>query len=60
MTVQDVIDSYGWSLLHYAAWLVIVSMQYATLYNAQHIGPFKLCAGLSSSNLVWRSHTHSR
>ena len=50
MAVRYVRDSYGWSLLHIAARLVIVSMQYATLDNAQHNGPFKLCAGLSSSN----------
>ena len=50
MTVRDVRDSIGWRLLHIAAWLVIVSMQYATLDNAQHNGPFKLCARLSSSN----------
>ena len=31
MTVQDVRGSHGRSILHYAAWLVIVSMQYATL-----------------------------
>ena len=51
MAVQDVRGSGGWSLLHIAARLVIVSVQYATLDNAQHNGPFKLCAGLSSSNL---------
>ena len=46
MTVQDVRDSDEQSLLHIAAWLFIVSMQYATLDNAQHNGPFKLCASL--------------
>ena len=35
MTVRDVRDSLGQSLLHIAAWLVIVSMQYATLDNAE-------------------------
>ena len=51
MTVRDVRDSDGQSLFHYAARLVIVSMQYSTLDNAQHNGPFKLCAGLSSLTL---------
>ena len=40
MTVQDVRDRYGWSLLVIAARLVIVSMQYATLDSAQYNGPF--------------------
>ena len=50
VTVRDVRGSWRQSLLHIAARLVIVSMQYASLDNAQHNGPFKLCAGLSSSN----------
>ena len=45
VVVRDVRGSDGRSLLHIAARLVIVSMQYATLDNAQHNGPFKLCAG---------------
>ena len=40
MAVRDVRGNGGWSLLHIAARLVIVSMQDATLDNV----PFKLCA----------------
>ena len=40
MTVRDVRDGDGWSLVHNATRLVIVSMQYATLDSAQHNGPF--------------------
>ena len=40
MTVRDVRDGDGWSLVHYAAGLVIVSMQYDTLDSAQYNGPF--------------------
>ena len=54
MTVRDVRDHHGESLLDIAARLVIVSMQYATLDSAQYNGPFtqlKLYVGTAENML---------
>ena len=66
VTVRDVRDRYGRSLLGIAARLVVVSMQYATLDSAQHNGPFtqlklrgyRTCCMLSSSNHDCRISVH--